>query len=81
MVVRNAGQRRRRQGDAVVALQPPDDLLFVRPPDALLKYQIILIALSFASEPELAKNTLLIGTGASSISFSDRSISGSCASR
>ena len=33
-------------------------------PTALLKYQTILMALSFASEPELAKNTLLIGTGA-----------------
>ena len=47
-------------------------------PTALLKYQIILMALSFASEPELAKNTLLIGTGARWISISDRSISGSC---
>ena len=33
-------------------------------PSALLKYQTILMAESFASEPELAKNTLLIGTGA-----------------
>ena len=45
---------------------------------ALFMYQIILMALSFASEPELAKNTLLIGTGARSISISARSISGSC---
>ena len=47
-------------------------------PSALLKYQIILIAVSFASEPELAKNTLLIGTGARASSASLRSISGSC---
>ena len=44
---------------------------------ALLKYQIILIAVSFASEPELQKNTLLIGTGARSMSISARSIAGS----
>ncbi len=47
-------------------------------PMALLKYQTILIAVSFASEPELAKNTLLIGTGARSISISARSIIGPC---
>ena len=47
-------------------------------PSALFMYQIILMALSFASDPELAKKTLLIGTGARSISISLRSISGSC---
>ncbi len=47
-------------------------------PSALLKYHIILIAVSFASEPELAKNTLLIGTGARAISISESSMSGSC---
>ncbi len=78
VIVRDAGERGGRQRDAVIALQPADDLLLVRPPDALLKYQTILMALSFASEPELAKNTLLIGTGARAISISDRSISGSC---
>ncbi len=36
------------------------------------------MAVSFASEPELAKNTLLIGTGARAISISPRSIIGSC---
>ncbi len=51
---------------------------FLVRPSALLKYQIILIALSFASEPELAKNTLLIGTGARWISISARSMQGSC---
>ena len=33
-------------------------------PSALFRYQTILMAESFASEPELAKNTLLMGTGA-----------------
>ena len=47
-------------------------------PIALCMYQSILMALSFASEPELAKNTLLIGTGARSISISARSTIGSC---
>ena len=47
-------------------------------PMALLKYQIIFIALSLASEPLLAKKTLDIGTGARSISISERSITGSC---
>ena len=47
-------------------------------PSALLKYQTILMALSFASEPELAKNTLLIGTGARATNISARSIIGSC---
>ena len=56
----------------------PMTFFFSGRPIALLKYQIIFSALSFASEPELAKNTLLIGTGARSISISDRSISGSC---
>ena len=51
---------------------------FAGRPMALLKYQMILMALSFASDPELAKNTLLIGTGARSISISARSIIGSC---
>ena len=51
---------------------------FAGRPMALFMYQIILMALSFASDPELAKNTLLIGTGARSISISARSISGSC---
>ena len=52
-------------------------------PMALCMYQRILMTLSFASEPELAKNTLLIGLpcaerGARSISISARSTSGSC---
>ena len=47
-------------------------------PMALCMYQSILMTLSFASEPELAKNTLLIGAGARSISISDRSTIGSC---
>ena len=47
-------------------------------PTALLKYQIILIAESLASEPELAKKTRLIGTGARSISISASSIIGAC---
>ena len=47
-------------------------------PSALFRYQTILMAESLASEPELAKNTLLIGTGARSISISARSIIGSC---
>ena len=47
-------------------------------PMALCMYQSILMTLSFASEPELAKNTLLIGTGARSISISARSTIGSC---
>ncbi len=41
-------------------------------------YQIILIALSFASDPELPKKTFDIGAGARSISISARSIMGSC---
>ncbi len=51
--------------------------LFGRP-SALLRYHTILMAESFASEPELAKNTLLIGTGARASSISARSIIGSC---
>ena len=47
-------------------------------PSALLRYQTILMAKSLASEPELAKNTLLMGTGARPISISARSIIGSC---
>ena len=34
------------------------------------------MAESFASDPELAKNTLLMGTGARSISISARSMAG-----
>jgi hypothetical protein len=41
-------------------------------------YQTILSAESFASDPELPKNTLDIGTGARSMSISARSIMGSC---
>ncbi|MNF17832.1 hypothetical protein D3C80_2215660 [compost metagenome] len=48
-------------------------------PIALLRYQIILTTVSLASDPELVKKTLLIGTGASSISFSASSILGLCA--
>jgi len=44
----------------------------------LLKYQTILIAESFASLPELANSTRLIGTGARWISISARSIIGVC---
>ncbi len=58
-------------------MRPMSFFFFVRP-SALLKYQTILMALSFASEPELAKNTLLIGNGARAISISARSIIGSC---
>ena len=47
-------------------------------PTALLKYQTILTTLSLASDPELAKNTLLIGTGARASSISASSIIGSC---
>ena len=46
-------------------------------PSALLKYQTSLIWVSLASEPELPKNTLEIGTGAISFSFSASSIAGS----
>ena len=50
--------------------------LFGRP-SALFMYQTSLIWLSFASEPELQKNTFEIGTGAISFSFSASSIAGS----
>ena len=50
--------------------------LFGRP-SALFMYQTSLIWVSFASEPELQKNTLEIGTGAISLSFSASSIAGS----
>ena len=46
-------------------------------PSALFMYQTSLIWVSFASEPELQKNTLEIGTGAISLSFSASSIAGS----
>ena len=46
-------------------------------PSALLRYQTNLTWLSFASEPELQKNTLEIGTGAISLSFSASSMAGS----
>ncbi len=58
----------------------PMIFFFAGRPTALLKYQIIFTAVSFASEPELAKNTLLIGPedewGARSISISASSICG-----
>jgi hypothetical protein len=47
-------------------------------PMALCMYQRILMTLSFASDPLLAKKTLLIGAGARSISISARSTIGSC---
>ena len=56
----------------------PMIFFFFGRPRALLKYQTILMAVSFASEPELAKNALLIGTGARAISISASSIIGSC---
>ena len=46
-------------------------------PRALLRYQRSLTCVSFASDPELQKNTLEIGTGAISLSFSANSIAGS----
>ena len=46
-------------------------------PRALLMYHIILTAVSFASEPELAKKTLDIGTGTRALSFSANSTTGS----
>ena len=46
-------------------------------PRALLAYQKSLIWLSFASEPELAKNTLPTGNGAMSFSFSASAMAGS----
>jgi hypothetical protein len=45
-------------------------------PIALARYQIILSTVSFASDPELAKKTLLIGTGARAIRRSARSTAG-----
>ena len=44
---------------------------------ALFMYQISLIAVSMASEPELVKNTFDIGTGAMASSRSARAIWGS----
>lgn len=46
-------------------------------PIALLKYQISLTAVSLASDPEFAKNTFDIGTGAIEISFSASRMEGS----
>ena len=46
-------------------------------PSALFMYQTILMTVSLASEPELAKNTFDISTGAICFSFSARSIAGS----
>ena len=46
-------------------------------PSALLRYHTSLTWVSFASEPELQKNTFEIGTGAISLSFSASSIAGS----
>ncbi|MNP00194.1 hypothetical protein D3C76_919810 [compost metagenome] len=47
-------------------------------PIALLRYQMSLTSTSLASEPELVKYTLLIGTGASAISFSAREMLEGC---
>ncbi len=50
--------------------------LFGRP-SALFMYQTSFIWVSLASDPEQVKNTLEIGTGAMSFSFSASSIAGS----
>jgi hypothetical protein len=46
-------------------------------PSALLAYQNSLICVSFASDPELAKNTFDTGNGAISFSFSASAMAGS----
>jgi len=46
-------------------------------PSALFMYQASLTWVSLASEPDEVKNTLEIGTGAISLSFSASSIAGS----
>src|ERR1700737_3656994 len=46
-------------------------------PSALFMYQTSLTWVSFASDPDEQKNTLEIGTGAISLSFSASSIAGS----
>ncbi len=46
-------------------------------PRALDAYQASLTWVSFASDPELAKNTLPAGNGASSLSFSASAMPGS----
>ncbi|MNV79786.1 hypothetical protein D3C71_1733540 [compost metagenome] len=48
-------------------------------PKALFRYQSIFTTVSLASEPELVKNTLLIGTGAIWMSFSASSMLGAWA--
>ncbi len=47
-------------------------------PKAFDTYQMILIAVSLASEPELAKKIFDIGTGANSLSISASTTPGSC---
>ncbi|MOA06481.1 hypothetical protein D3C78_1261160 [compost metagenome] len=55
------------------------NLFFSGLPRAWLRNHTSLTTVSLASEPELVKNTLLIGTGAIWISFSASSMLGRCA--
>ncbi|MNC62736.1 hypothetical protein D3C75_1127900 [compost metagenome] len=55
------------------------NFFFAGLPNALFRYHRSFTTESLASEPELVKNTLLIGTGDNSISFSASSMLGTCA--
>jgi hypothetical protein len=62
----------------VIGAHAADDLLALGLAERIGAVAMSLRTVSFASEPELVKNTLLIGTGASATSFSARSIEGPC---
>jgi hypothetical protein len=64
MIARKPGQRSGGDGDTVIGFYAADDLFLLRFAARVVEVPESLTCVSFASDPELQKNTFEIGTGA-----------------